>query len=99
MGPNTHSIPVTMFKENRERVMSELKKQKGVSDNAYVLLQGGDNINLYNTDVEYVFRQVSFCLFELTGRVILAMSSGQVIVNEFSFVSFTAEDICLLIGR
>lgn len=60
MGPNTHSVPVTMFKDNRERVVSELKKRNDVSDSAYVLLQGGDNINLYNTDVEYVFRQVSF---------------------------------------
>lgn len=63
MGPNTLSIPVTMFKDNRERVISELKKHNDVNDNAYVLLQGGDSINLYNTDVEYVFRQVSFFLF------------------------------------
>lgn len=98
MGPNTHSIPVTMFKDNRERVMSELKKHNDVRDNAYVLVQGGDNINLYNTDVEYVFRQVSFCLFELTGKTLLVISSGQVMFNEFSFVSFAA-DICLLIGR
>jgi len=60
MGTNTHSIPVTMFRDNRERVMSALKKQNDVSDNSYVLLQGGDGINLYNTDVEYVFRQEPF---------------------------------------
>lgn len=67
MGPNTHSVPVTMFKENRERVMAALRKENEVSGNAYVLLQGGNSINLYNTDVEYVFRQVSFfCLFNLT---------------------------------
>lgn len=65
MGPNTHSVPVSMFKDNRERVMAELKKQSDVSDNSYVLLQGGDSINLYNTDVEYVFKQVSFCRFLL----------------------------------
>lgn len=66
MGPNTHSVPVTMFKENRERVMTELKKENDVTDNTYVLLQGGNSINLYNTDVEYTFRQVSFCLSYLT---------------------------------
>lgn len=63
MGPNTHSIPLTMFKENRERVMSALKKENDVSDNTYVLLEGGNSINLYNTDVEYVFRQVSFFVY------------------------------------
>lgn len=65
MGPNTHSVPVSMFKDNRERVVAELKKHSDVTNNAYVLLQGGDSINLYNTDVEYVFRQVSFVLFIL----------------------------------
>lgn len=60
MGPNTHPVPVSMFKDNRDRVIAELRKHSDVSDNSYVLLQGGDSINLYNTDVEYVFRQVSF---------------------------------------
>ncbi|KAG4069734.1 hypothetical protein HA402_008572 [Bradysia odoriphaga] len=60
MGPNTHSVPVSMFKDNRERVAAELRKQNDVTGNAYVLLQGGDSINLYNTDVEYVFRQEPF---------------------------------------
>lgn len=77
MGPNTHSVPVTMFKDNRERVMAELRKHNDVNDNAFVLLQGGDSINLYNTDVEYVFRQVSFCLFELAGKMILVISSDR----------------------
>lgn len=62
MGPDTYAIPVSMFKENRLRVISELRKQKNVGDNSYVLLQGGDNISLYNTDVDYIFRQVCFVI-------------------------------------
>lgn len=60
MGPGTYAVPVSMFKENRLRVIAELRKQQNVGDNSYVLLQGGDNISLYNTDVDYIFRQVSF---------------------------------------
>lgn len=61
MGPGTYAIPVSMFKENRLRVVSELLKTKNVGANSYVLLQGGDSISLYNTDVDYVFRQVRIC--------------------------------------
>lgn len=59
MGPNTHGVPVSMFKENRERVCAALLKHPGVSTESLVVLQGGDSLPLYNTDVDYVFRQVS----------------------------------------
>lgn len=65
MGPGTYAIPVSMFKENRLRVVSELLKTENAGENSYVLLQGGDNISLYNTDVDYVFRQVRMCLIML----------------------------------
>lgn len=59
MGPNTHSIPMTLFRENRDRVMAELRKIPALEGKqALVVLQGGDNISLYDTDVDYVFRQV-----------------------------------------
>ncbi|EDS44757.1 xaa-pro dipeptidase [Culex quinquefasciatus] len=58
MGPNTHSIPMTLFRENRDRVMAELRKVPALEGKqALVVLQGGDNISLYDTDVDYVFRQ------------------------------------------
>ncbi|XP_039436388.1 xaa-Pro dipeptidase [Culex pipiens pallens] len=61
MGPNTHSIPMTLFRENRDRVMAELRKVPALEGKqALVVLQGGDNISLYDTDVDYVFRQESY---------------------------------------
>lgn len=60
VGPQTLSIPMSMFKENREKVVNALKASGKVSKPAdtYILLQGGDNLSLYDTDVDYVFRQV-----------------------------------------
>lgn len=75
MGPGTHAIPLSLFRENRLRVCKALQDIPNVGDdNTFILLQGGDSISLYNTDVEYNFRQVSqmklmtgvfFCLFIL----------------------------------
>lgn len=60
MGPETLAIPLSLFRDNRLRVCTALKASTNVGDdNAFILLQGGDAINLYNTDVEYNFRQVS----------------------------------------
>lgn len=63
MGPDTHSIPVSMFKENRQRVCDALKKETKVYEQSIILLEGGHELSLYNTDVDYLFRQVSvfFC--------------------------------------
>lgn len=52
MGPGTYEVPLSLFAKNRERLSKTLKKGQ------IVVLQGGDNINHYDTDVEYVFRQV-----------------------------------------
>lgn len=60
LGEHTLAIPMTLYKENRERVAAELNKVNRLDDKAVLLLQGGDSINHYDTDVEYVFRQVSF---------------------------------------
>ncbi|XP_055538050.1 xaa-Pro dipeptidase isoform X1 [Wyeomyia smithii] len=60
MGPETHAIPMTLFRENREKVIAELRKGRTFSGRALILLQGGDNISLYDTDVDYVFRQESY---------------------------------------
>lgn len=61
MGEKTYSVPVSMFRDNRNRVCDALK-QKGetVVENAVILLKGGEALPHYNTDVDYLFVQVSF---------------------------------------
>ncbi|XP_053608429.1 xaa-Pro dipeptidase [Plodia interpunctella] len=54
MGPGTLEIPLSLFATNRERLADKLKSGQ------VVVLQGGDSINHYDTDVEYVFRQESY---------------------------------------
>lgn len=58
MGPGTYQIPLTLFQNNRKRVCDELKNNQSIDVNSFILLQGGDTISFYNTDTEYVFRQV-----------------------------------------
>lgn len=62
VGQHTLSIPMSMFKENREKVVNALKASGKVSKPAdtYILLQGGESLSLYDTDVDYVFRQVRY---------------------------------------
>jgi Xaa-Pro dipeptidase len=59
MGAHTHPIPMTLYEANRSKVVDALKQEKRLASNAAVLLQGGDNVAHYDTDVDYVFRQVS----------------------------------------
>lgn len=54
MGPGTLAVPLSLFAENRSRLAAKLKKGQ------VVLLQGGESLNLYDTDVDYVFRQESY---------------------------------------
>lgn len=58
-GPNSLAVPMKLFKENRERVVCQLRKLSNVPENSYILLKGGSEISQYDTDVHYVFRQVS----------------------------------------
>lgn len=61
MGPGTYAIPVSLFRDNRSRVCDALKAlpNQTVDETTFILLQGGDAINWYNTDVEYAFKQVN----------------------------------------
>lgn len=54
MGPGTLEVPLSLFAKNRKRLAEKLKPGQ------IVVLQGGESINHYDTDVEYVFRQVTF---------------------------------------
>ncbi|KFB43452.1 hypothetical protein ZHAS_00011270 [Anopheles sinensis] len=62
MGLNTHVIPMALFRGNRAKVTNELQSLKnfGEQSKPLILLQGGDNISHYDTDVDYVFRQESY---------------------------------------
>ncbi|XP_049875085.1 xaa-Pro dipeptidase [Pectinophora gossypiella] len=54
MGPGTYEVPLSLFAKNRQRLASQLKSGQ------IVVLQGGEDISLYDTDVQYVFRQESY---------------------------------------
>ncbi|KAJ1524141.1 hypothetical protein ONE63_010671 [Megalurothrips usitatus] len=58
MGPHTLRVPMELFALNRRRLCDALRPS--VRDGAVVLLQGGDEVPLYCTDVNYNdFKQVS----------------------------------------
>lgn len=59
MGPDTYEVPLKLFSLNRARLSEALLKNEDVVPTAYVLLEGGTDISVYNTDVNYNFRQVS----------------------------------------
>jgi hypothetical protein len=60
IGDHTLFVPNTLFAENRRRLCQRLRENTNVPRNAIVVLQGGESVSLYDTDVEYVFRQVSY---------------------------------------
>lgn len=73
MGPGTHAIPLSLFRDNRNRVNTELTRNPSVDASTFVLLQGGDSIPFYDTDTEYVFRQVKFSIFKIVTHKIDAI--------------------------
>lgn len=54
MGPGTLEVPLSLFATNRQRLAEKLKPGQ------VVVLQGGEDISHYDTDVSYLFRQVSY---------------------------------------
>ncbi|KAJ2951462.1 hypothetical protein O0L34_g13614 [Tuta absoluta] len=54
MGPGTYEVPLSLFENNRKRLASKLKSGQ------VVVLQGGEDIHHYDTDVQYVFRQEAY---------------------------------------
>lgn len=55
------AVSTELFKLNRERLCKRLSEV--LNTDVYVLLQGGSNLSHYNTDVDYVFRQVILDLY------------------------------------
>ena len=61
MGKETLKVPMAMFRLNRKRLCDELRSTAGVPEaDAFVVLQGGEQETLYDSDREPVFRQESY---------------------------------------
>ncbi|XP_050677461.1 xaa-Pro dipeptidase [Leptidea sinapis] len=54
MGPGTLEVPMSLFQKNRQRLADKLKSGE------VVILQGGEDISHYDTDIHYVFRQEAY---------------------------------------
>ncbi|XP_046452163.1 xaa-Pro dipeptidase-like isoform X2 [Daphnia pulex] len=59
-GEGTLQVPMDLFAVNRDRLCKSLRQLPKLQKNSVVVLQGGQGIPRYCTDVEYVFRQESF---------------------------------------
>ena len=57
-GEGTLQVPMDLFALNRGRLCKNLRQLPKLQKNSVVVLQGGQGIPRYCTDVEYVFRQV-----------------------------------------
>ncbi|XP_017783851.1 PREDICTED: xaa-Pro dipeptidase [Nicrophorus vespilloides] len=78
MGQGTCEVPLELYALNRRRLCDRLK-EKNVGD-AIVLLQGGEEVPFYDTDVTYnVFRQESY--FMWTFGVLDAGCFGAVVIK------------------
>ncbi|CRL02622.1 CLUMA_CG015786, isoform A [Clunio marinus] len=65
LGSHTHSIPVSLFKTNRAKVVKGLRETKKIKneDSTYIILKGGseDEFGFYDTDTTQTnFRQESY---------------------------------------
>ena len=58
MGGPTLVVPMRLFSINRERLVARLRQREDVPRGAVVLLQGGEQKQLYCTDRDILFRQV-----------------------------------------
>ncbi|XP_068696411.1 xaa-Pro dipeptidase-like isoform X1 [Montipora foliosa] len=59
-GSHTLAVPVSLHATNRKRLCDRLKSTKGVSNGAVILLQGGEQQQLYCSDRDVLFRQESY---------------------------------------
>ncbi|XP_044740984.1 xaa-Pro dipeptidase [Chrysoperla carnea] len=64
MGNETHKVPMALYSENRQRLVQRLKGNLRTPADAYIFLEGGKNVSLYDTDVDYnVFRQEPYFMW------------------------------------
>ena len=60
MGPNTLQVPLALFAENRQRLVTALRDEKDLPANAVVVLQGGGDMGICegdSSDVGPIFKQ------------------------------------------
>jgi len=57
-GDHTLKVPRSMHAEHRQKIIQRMKSKS--PQNSLILLQGGTDINHYDTDTQYLFRQESF---------------------------------------
>ncbi|XP_044750162.1 xaa-Pro dipeptidase [Coccinella septempunctata] len=62
MGPGTHGVPLKLFETNRRRLVERLKS-KNIGEGSIVLLQGGNDVPVHDTDTTYLFRQESYFMW------------------------------------
>lgn len=60
MGPNTLEFSTVVFELNRIRLRDRLKSVKNLPKNSFVVLQGGSDISVYDSDTNYLFRQEGY---------------------------------------
>ncbi|KAK5650746.1 hypothetical protein RI129_001775 [Pyrocoelia pectoralis] len=98
MGPNTLEIPRELYACNRERLIERLQV-KDVTKGSVVLLQGGQDIPIYNSDVTYPFRQEPF--FMWTFGVTESLCYGAIELDTGTthlFIPSYPEEYCIWMG-
>ena len=60
MGEHTHEIDSVLYTENRSRLVARLAADPKTPKGSVIVLEGGKQKNLYDTDVELLFRQESY---------------------------------------
>lgn len=59
-GNHTLKVPMSLFQNNRKRLIERIKANKKVSDTGtFIILEGGVEIPFNDTDIHWPFRQVS----------------------------------------
>ncbi len=62
MGPATLSVPYSLYKDNRSRLVDRLRARADLPAGAVGLFKGGITESRAETDHEHLFRQVCVCL-------------------------------------
>ena len=60
MGEGTLQVPMELFDLNRRRLCQKLRHTPDLPHKSVVVLQGGQGLHRHCTDVELVFRQVTY---------------------------------------
>ncbi|XP_061392352.1 xaa-Pro dipeptidase [Musca vetustissima] len=100
MSPQTHAVPMALFRKNRQKVCEALKSNVAVEKGSFVLLEGGKDVSFNDTDTNYLFRQESYFQYffgvkEPDCYGVLNVDSGESIL----FVPRLPEEYATWMGR